>query len=100
MTDQITSQQAQRLVLLEREKERLEGEIEAYENQWNRKHWLMLFGLLALPAYMFLGKAFAVLMVLCTPCLVITYAYLVGVRKAEAKALHAEILREMGSVLK
>lgn len=81
--------------LLEAEIQRLEHEHELLDRQWNKKHFLALFGLLAIPAYFLFGGLVAGVIAVCTPFLVLTQAYLLTVRRAECRQLireaHSEI---------
>ncbi len=76
--------------LIEAELKRLEVELGVLERQWNRKHYLALFGLLTIPAYFYWGIPALMLGVLATPSLVLTQAYLIGVRRSECRELIAE----------
>jgi hypothetical protein len=85
---------AEREALLVAEVERLKKELAILQRQWDRKHLLGLFGLFAIPAY-FVGPAYAVIVVLCTPALIGTQAYLLGVRISECKELLVEARTEL-----
>ena len=80
---------------LEAEIARLETELLVLHRQWTKKHWLMLFGLLAIPAHLFLGPFFAGIVIVCTPLLVLTQAYLLYVRRAECAQLIDEARYEI-----
>lgn len=84
----------ERGALLAAEVERLQKELGILQRQWDRKHLLGLFGLFAIPAY-FVGPAYAVIVLLCTPALIGTQAYLLGVRMSECKELLAEARTEL-----
>lgn len=86
-----------RAALLEGEVKRLEGELAILERQWDRKYWLAAFGLLAIPAA-YWGLAYSVIFVLCTPALIATQAYLIGVRRSECKELIDEAQREIAAL--
>ncbi len=83
-----------RITLLEGEVDRLRKELAILERQWARKHLLAAFGLLALPALYF-GTLYAMIFLLCTPALVATQAYLIGVRRSECRELIEESRREI-----
>lgn len=83
-----------RIPILEAELVRLRGELAILERQWARKHLLAGFGLLALPALYF-GALYAVIVLLCTPALVATQAYLIGVLRSECRELIEEAKREI-----
>jgi hypothetical protein len=80
--------------MLTAELERLHEELAILQRQWDRKHLLGLFGILAIPAY-FVGPAYALIVVICTPALIGTQAYLLAVRMAECKELIAETRGEL-----
>ncbi|MBN8609509.1 MAG: hypothetical protein J0L92_02935 [Deltaproteobacteria bacterium] len=83
-----------RVTLLEGELSRLQKELAILDRQWARKHLLAAFGLVALPALYF-GTLYAVIVLLCTPALVATQAYLIGVRRSECRELIEEARREI-----
>lgn len=85
---------SEREAKLAAELERLQKELAVLERQWSRKHLLGLFGLFAIPAY-FVGPAYALIVIVCTPALIGTQAYLLGVRMAECKELIAETRMEL-----
>lgn len=86
---------ADRIPLLESEVTRLEHELSILQRQWDRKHLLAFFGLLAIPAYFLFGGLVAGVVVLCTPALVATQAYLLAVRRVECRQLISETKREL-----
>jgi hypothetical protein len=86
---------AGRRELLEAEIERLQRELEVLERQWQKKHLLALFGLAAIPAHFAFGRLVAAIVLLCTPALVATQAYLLYVRRAECRQLIDETRREI-----
>lgn len=86
--------QSERETLLGDEIERLKKELAVLDRQWDRKHYLGAFGLLAIPAY-FYGLAYAIIVILCTPALVAVQAYLIGVRRSECRELLAEARGEL-----
>jgi hypothetical protein len=73
--------------LLEAEVKRLGREIAILDRQWNLKYRLAFLGLLAIPLYFVAGRFWAVIIVLMTPALVATQAYLLAVRRTEAREL-------------
>lgn len=85
----------ERKALLEAEVARLQAELATLERQWDRKHRLMLFGLAAIPAYLLFGGLVAAVVLLCTPALVATQAYLLYVRRMECRQLIDETRREI-----
>ncbi len=85
----------QRETLLTEELERLKKELAVLDRQWARKHYLGVFGLLAIPAY-FYGVAYTIIVLLCTPALIAVQAYLIGVRRNECRELIAEARGELG----
>lgn len=87
-----------RIPLLEAEVRRLDDELALLERQWNRKHWLALFALLGIPAYFVFGGLVAFVVVICTPALVGTQAYLLWVRRGECRQLLAETRRDLDTL--
>jgi len=85
---------AERAEMMVEEIERLKKQLAVLDRQWSPKHYLALFGLLAIPAF-FAGVMYGVIVLLCTPALVLTQAYLVGIRRAECRELIAEARREL-----
>lgn len=90
---------AARAAMLEAELVRLQKELGVLQRQWDRKYRLAAFGLLALPAA-YWGLAYSVIFVLCTPALIATQAYLIGVRRNECRELIAEAKRELATLRK
>ncbi len=88
---------AERADMMAEEIERLKKQLAVLDRQWSQKHYLALFGLLAIPAF-FVGVMYGVIVLLCTPALVLTQAYLVGIRRAECRELIAEARRELARV--
>lgn len=86
---------ATRRELMEREVERLEGEAKVLERDWRRIPWLFVFVLSAVPAFLIWGKTAAIYAILCTPCLVGTAAYLLGVRRSENQQSLRELQRQL-----
>jgi hypothetical protein len=84
----------EKLAKLEAEVRRLEGELAVLERQWRRKHLLALFGIAAVPCYFLFGSLVALVVLLCTPVLVGTQAYLLWVRRWECKNLIAQAYRD------
>lgn len=76
--------------MVEAELKRLEAELVVLQRQWDKKHHLAAFGLLTLPAFYFWGVPALILGLLATPSLVLTQAYLIGVRRHECEELIAE----------
>jgi hypothetical protein len=81
--------------LLEAEVVRLQRELVLLEQQWKKKHWLALFVVAAIPAFFVFGRLVAGIVVLCTPALVATQAYLLAVRRTECRQLIEEAKREL-----
>ena len=81
--------------LMVAELKRLDEEVEALDREWRRVSLLFAFVVLAAPAYFIWGPLAAFYTVLFTPCLVVTAAYLVGVRKREAKDLREELQQQL-----
>ncbi len=86
---------ADRRALIEQEIERLHGEAKILERDWRRVPLLFAFILTAGPAYWIWGPTAALYAVLCTPCLVITAVYLLGVRRSENRQSIAELERQL-----
>lgn len=86
---------ADRRELIEREVERLHSEAKVLERDWRRVPFLFAFILSALPAYLIWGPAAAFYAILCTPCLVITALYLLGVRRSENRQSIEELERQL-----
>lgn len=84
-----------RIPKLEAEVTRLRGELDTIKRQWSRKHLLAIFGVLAIPAYFLFGPFVAGVVVVCTPALVATQAYLLYVRGIECTQLIEETRREI-----
>lgn len=91
----MVTRQPDRIAMLEAELIRLDGELAILNRQWSRKHLLAVFGLLAIPAYFLFGGLVAGVVLFCTPALIATQAYLVGVRRMECRQLIAETHREL-----
>ena len=72
----MTASSAERASLLEAEIIRLEGELAILERQWNRKWRLIVFAVLAVPAYFLFGASIAVLIVLTIVVVLVLYGYL------------------------
>lgn len=89
----------QKRTLLEAEIGRLQSEITVLDRQWNRKHWLGLVALAAIPL-MIAGAQpmWIVIAVLAAPCLVATQAYLLYVRRRECHELIAQAKRDVTRV--
>lgn len=86
---------ADRRALIEKEVERLHDEAKILERDWRRVPLLFAFILTAGPAYWIWGPTAALYAVLCTPCLVITALYLLGVRRSENRQSIAELERQL-----
>ena len=84
-----------RASLLEAEVKRLENELKTLRSQWNKRHYLFAFILLAIPAYFLMGKVYGVIAVLCTPALYATQSYLLYIRQNECRELIAEAKRDL-----
>lgn len=90
---QLVADTAERQEILEREIERLTAELGVLEKQWGKRHYLLLFGLLTIPAYLFFGAPALALGLLATPGLFATQSYLLAVRRTECKQLIDEARR-------
>ncbi|MFN7699083.1 MAG: hypothetical protein ACK5U8_14375, partial [Deltaproteobacteria bacterium] len=88
-----------RLLILEAELARLQRELAVLDRQWSQKLRLGAFGLLAIPA-LYWGPEYAVIILLCTPALIATQAYLIGVRRNECRELIGEARRELATLRK
>lgn len=88
---------AARIALLDEELKRLHKELAVLDRQWAQKYRLGAFGLLALPAA-YWGIAYSFIVLLCTPALIATQAYLIGVRRSECRELIGEAKRELASL--
>lgn len=86
---------ADRRELIEKEIERLHEEAKVLERDWRRVPFLAAFILSAVPAYLIWGPTAALYAVLCTPCLIITALYLLGVRRAENRQSIEELERQL-----
>jgi hypothetical protein len=91
----VATRQPDRIAMLEAEVTRLHGELRILDRQWSRKHLLAAFGILAIPAYFLFGGVVAAVVLVCTPALIATQAYLVGVRRLECRQLIEETKREL-----
>ncbi len=80
---------------MEQELERLRSEAKILERDWRRVPFLFVFILSAVPAYLIWGPTAAFYAILCTPCLVITALYLLGVRRAENKQSIEELEQQL-----
>lgn len=74
---------------------RLERELGVLEAQWKKRHYLLLFGFLTIPAYFALGPSALALGLIATPALFATQSYLLAVRKSECLQLIAEAKRSI-----
>lgn len=86
---------ADRRELIQKEIERLHHEAKVLERDWRRVPWLFAFILSALPAYLIWGPTAAFYAILCTPCLIITALYLLGVRRSENRQSIDELERQL-----
>ncbi|HJL15539.1 MAG TPA: hypothetical protein RMH99_07790 [Sandaracinaceae bacterium LLY-WYZ-13_1] len=84
--------------LIEREIERLHEQGELLERDWRRIPYLGLFLLSAGPAYWIWGPTAAMYAVLCTPCLVGTALYLIGVRRSENRQQITELEGQLRAI--
>ena len=91
----MATRQPDRIAMLEAEVTRLTGELRMLDRQWSRKHLLAAFGVLTIPAYFLFGGLVATVVLICTPALIATQAYLVGVRRYECRQLIDETRREL-----
>lgn len=73
--------------LLDAEVKRLVREIAILDRQWRLKYRLAVLGLLSIPVYFIAGRFWAVIVLIMTPALVATQAYLLAVRLSEAREL-------------
>lgn len=74
--------------LLKAEIVRLETEIVVLDRQWNRKHWLGLVALVAIPLMIArVPPLWVAIAVIAAPALVATQAYLLYVRRRECRHL-------------
>lgn len=83
--------------MLEAEITRLNGELRKLEHAWDHRFRLAAFGLGAIPAYLFFGGLVAIVVLACTPMLIVTQTYLVGVRRVECRQLIDELMSELAS---
>lgn len=81
--------------ILEAEVVRLERELGVLEAQWGKRQYLLLFGLLAIPGYFWLGPSALALGLIGTPALFATQSYLLAVRKSECVQLIDEAKRSL-----
>ncbi len=82
--------------LLEAEVVRLREQLAILEAQWKKKHWLALFGLLAIPLFVLVpSPLWGIGALMATPCLVLTQAYLIGMRRAECRELIRACQRDL-----
>lgn len=86
-----------RVAMLEAEIARLKGELLKLEHAWDHRYRLVAFGLGAIPAYFVFGALVAVVVLACTPMLIVTQTYLVGVRRVECRQLIDELTCELAS---
>jgi hypothetical protein len=80
---------------MEAEVHRLEALQKELDRDYRRVPFLFVFGLLTIPVYFIWGATAAIYAILCTPCLVITALYLIGVRKADNKKETLELRRTL-----
>lgn len=74
--------------LLKAEIVRLQSEIVVLDRQWNKKHWMGLIGLVAIPLMIARVEAmWIVIAVFGAPLLVATQSYLLYVRRRECRML-------------
>lgn len=95
MTDRTSKESAERRALVEANLARLRAELVVLERQWERKHHLAAFGLLTIPAAYFWGLPALIGGLLATPALVLTQAYLIGIRRMECRELISESERRL-----
>ena len=92
----LTEGPTEREVLLEHEVRRLGAQLVVLEAQWKKKHWLGLLALAAIPLFVFVpSPMWGIGMLMATPCLVVTQAYLIGMRRAECRELIQQCRRDM-----
>ncbi len=84
--------------LLGAEVERLRSQLAVLEDQWTKKHRLALFVLFSIPAFIFVPPLWGVAIIMATPCLVATQAYLIGMRRAECRELILQSQRDIASL--
>ena len=89
------SEQAERLKKYEAEVARLEAQLVDLEGRQSRIGRLGIFALLAIPAWVLWGFAWAVVTVILTVALVITAAYLLRTRHEDNERDIADIKRDM-----
>jgi hypothetical protein len=87
--------EAKKKALLEAEITRLDKELGILQRQWDKKERLLLFGLAAIPVYFVWGGFGAFVVIACTPFLLLTQAYLLGVRRVECRQLIAEARKDI-----
>jgi hypothetical protein len=81
--------------LVESEIHRLRALGDDLERDWRRIPYLGVFLLTAGPAYWIWGPTAAFYAVLCTPCLVVTALYLIGVRRSANRQELEELERQL-----
>jgi hypothetical protein len=86
---------AEKRAIYEREVERLRGSIEALDRDVKGSKHVLWFGLLAIPAGIFVGQVAAVVVILFTVSLLATALYLIGVRKREYHGLIVDCQRDL-----
>ncbi len=95
----MTAKPDERIALLKAEIVRLKTEIGVLNRQWQRKHWLGLVGLVAIPLMIArVPPMWIVIAVVAAPCLVATQAYLLYVRRRECIQLIGEAERDLERV--
>ena len=88
--------EAKKKALLEAEIARLDKELGILQRQWDKKERLLFFGLAAIPVYFVWGGFGAFVVIGCTPFLLLTQAYLLGIRRMECRQLIAEAKNDIG----
>ncbi len=86
-----------RITMLKAEVARLKGELAKLERAWERRYHLAAFALTAIPTYFIFGGLVASVVLACTPALIATQTYLVGVRRLECRQLIEEMMRELAN---
>jgi hypothetical protein len=94
------SEDDERIELLRKHVTFMEGQCAQLERAWERVPRLGAFALFAVPAWIFRGFGMALIVVALTGALIVTGAYLTGIRRSWAKTELADTRRNLASLIK
>lgn len=94
------SEDDERIELLRKHVTFMEGQCAQLERAWERVPRLGAFALFAVPAMIFKGFGMALIVVALTGALIVTGAYLTGIRRSWAKTELADTRRNLASLVR